>query len=148
MKFNSLGQIPDPIGPERYLSTDKPELWAPRLVVPAETEGITPHELAHIYLGDISEKPASSTLLKQTLLDSTPGEAIRSVEKLELNHCVRALARVVLHPNRDELFDLPKVYDAEVARHAWYPVPSERTLYEHFIETWGVLDRTIKSPVA
>ncbi|MES2971947.1 MAG: hypothetical protein V4702_06525 [Patescibacteria group bacterium] len=141
MKFSSLEQIPDPISVDRLLPADRPDLWAPRFVEPGEALGITPLELSYVYLGDHDRKPGGSGHLESILVIAEPYDALKSVIMLLQNHTQRALSRVILHPYRRDLFDLPVVYDAEVERCARFAAPSERPFYEHFVETWGVLVR-------
>ena len=59
------------------------------------------------------------------------------------NHLSRAILRVMLHPDRTQLFDFAAVYDDEVTRRqARFPnIDNERPFFEHFTKTWGVIKR-------
>jgi len=141
MKFTSIEDIPDPVSGDRLLPIDRPDLWAPRIADDIGVPSITPHELSYIYLGEHDHRPGGAIALYSILSLPRPKDAVSSVTELRQNHVNRALSRVMLHPHRHDSFDLPAVYDAELQRDSRFPSDHERSFFEFFIDTWGVLAR-------
>ncbi len=137
--FENVVDIPDPIDPAFLLPADEPDLWAPRLEGLTIANGVPAVELAYVYL----EHHVDGHVHLRTMLECCePEEVHYIIRSNNMNHIGRGIARVILHPDRYELFDLPTVYDYEVRTRSVRANPkNERPFFEGFIEHWGVLKR-------
>lgn len=137
--FEKIGDIPDPIDPAFLLPVDEPELWAPTKSGLNITNGVPAVELAYVYLAHAID----GSIHLRTFLECTePYELHAAIRNLRMNHVGRGIARVILHPDREQLFDLPSVYDHEVRlRNVTANPKNERPFFEGFIDYWGVLKR-------
>lgn len=138
--FDRVEDIPDPVDPSFLLPADEPGLFAPFGEDMDINTAVPAVEFAYVYLD--AGKPGGSEFLLQMLEVGEPSDLHYMIRDLMGNHMNRAIARVVLHPDRYQLFDLAKVYDNEIKLRSVRANPeNERPFFKHFIEYWGVLNR-------
>lgn len=137
--FDRVEDIPDPIDPRFLLPLGEPDLWAPIKDGLDVTNAVPAVELAYVYL----EHAIDGSAHLRTLLECyNPYELHYVIRNLNMNHVGKGIARVILHPVRNQLFDLPAVYDHETRlRNLTANPENERPFFEGFIEHWGVLRR-------
>ncbi|MGZ6005071.1 MAG: hypothetical protein ACXWLH_02875 [Candidatus Saccharimonadales bacterium] len=139
--FESVHDIPETVSIERRFSLDDKSFWAPVNPDISDTEGITPVELSFIFLG-AENKPRGAKVFKQYFVEYKPEDALQLVKGNRPGHIYRALARVMMHWERIQPFNLTEVYDTELTRSARFPAKGERAYFEHFIDNWSVLKRS------
>jgi hypothetical protein len=143
--FDTIQDIPDLIDASLLIPTDHFDTLAPTCAH-HDRGAISPIELSYIYLGDrVSQRPNNAQRIQ---IELAPKEnrgldmPYRAIEGAYGSHVNRAFLRVILHPNREDLFNMEDVYNRELIRTARAANEAdERPEFKYFVRRWGVLKR-------
>lgn len=100
----------------------------------------TPVEVAYVFY----TQHAGGFVAERQLLNQSECEGINPVDMLERgwgNHLGRVMLRAILEPERQAPISLVDIYEDEL-KSARFPNEDEEYFFEHFIENYGIIERS------